>query len=119
MQLLLILFLVCGLILVVLAIPLLYNKIPPNSFYGFRIAPAFDSPEIWYAVNHYAARWLIASGLSLILSTGALYFIPGISLDFYSLACLVVFGVVFGYGMVKSYRYMLLINREKDHESGN
>jgi hypothetical protein len=119
MQLLLILFLICGLVLIGLAIPLLFNKIPPNPFYGFRIGPAFDSPEIWYAVNHYAARWLIGSGLSLILSAGALYFVPGISLDFYSLSCLVVFGVVFGYGMVKSYRYMLLIYRQNDHESVN
>ena len=57
-----ILYLISGVLLVLLALPLLYDKVPPNAFYGFWVAKTLDNPQIWYAVNRYAARRLVAAG---------------------------------------------------------
>ena len=50
---LLILFLLIGLLMIGLAIPLILGKVPPNSWYGFRIRLTLDDPEIWYPANRY------------------------------------------------------------------
>ena len=95
-----------GLLLTLVALPLYFQKIPPNGLYGFRVRKTMENKDIWYAVNKYSSRWLIAAGLVMALSAYVLYLLPGISLDGYSLACLVVFTVVLATGMIISIRYM-------------
>jgi uncharacterized membrane protein len=102
----LILYLVSGVLLIALAIPLLYDKIPPNSFYGFRVSQTINDPKVWYAVNRYAARWLIFAGVSIVAAASLFYLIPGISVDAYALSCLAVFTVTFTVGLVKSFQYL-------------
>ncbi len=106
MMTLLALFVASGVLLVLIALPLLFGKVPPNSFYGFRVAATLDSPRLWYAVNQHAAKRLIVSGVSLIAAALLLYFVPGMTVDIYALGCLAVFGVVFGFGLVQSFRYI-------------
>jgi uncharacterized membrane protein len=50
-----------------LSIPLLFDKIGPNHFYGVRIKKSFSSEANWYAINRYGARWMIATGLAMAL----------------------------------------------------
>ena len=50
-----------------LGAPLILKWIPPNAFYGFRIAPAFDSPDMWYLCNRIGGAYLSASGLICLL----------------------------------------------------
>ena len=95
-----------GLLLVLIALPLYFQKIPPNGFYGFRVRKTMANKDIWYAVNKYSSRWLIASGLVTVLSALVLYLMPGISLDGYAIACLVVFTIVLATGIIISIRYM-------------
>jgi hypothetical protein len=102
----LVLYLVGGVLLIALSIPLLYDKIPPNSFYGFRVSQTITDPKVWYAVNRYSARWLLVAGLSIVAAAILLYFIPGISVDVYALGCLAVFVVTLTVGLVKSFLYM-------------
>jgi hypothetical protein len=43
-------FVVSGLLLCVLAIPMILKKVKPNFWYGFRVRKTLENPDIWYAV---------------------------------------------------------------------
>jgi hypothetical protein len=103
---LLVLYCAAGVLLVVLSIPLMLKKIPPNPIYGFRVSQTLENSETWYAVNQYAARRLVFTGASTVMAAIGLYFIPSITVDGYALACLAVFAVVFITGLVQSFRYL-------------
>ncbi|RPI35015.1 MAG: SdpI family protein [Chloroflexota bacterium] len=103
---LLILNISSGTLLALLALPMLRSKIRPNLFYGFRVARTLEDPDLWYAVNKHFAVRMIFSGASIVLSSILLYFVPGISVDIYALACAAVFGVVFTAGLMQSFRYL-------------
>jgi len=50
-------YVIFGVFLAVLAIPLWLEKIGPNGLYGFRIKKTLENEKIWYAVNRYFAPW--------------------------------------------------------------
>jgi hypothetical protein len=106
MKILLYMFLLSGVLLMALSVPMILRKIPPNGLYGFRVKRTMENPDIWYPVNAYSGKWLLAIGLVMVLASTGLYLIPGISLDVYSYAVLGVWVVVFTIGMVASVRYM-------------
>lgn len=55
-----------SLLLIVVAVPLLTGRVPPNRLYGIRFAKSLASPEDWYRINRYGAQQLIGwSGLGL------------------------------------------------------
>jgi len=64
----------CGLLFILIALPLAARKVPRNALYGFRIQKAMASDDLWYAINAYGARQLIRWSL-LLLGIGVLYFI--------------------------------------------
>jgi len=109
---LLILHVTTGFLLILLSLPLLWGKVPPNGLYGFRVRATLENPVIWYAANRYAAKWLLWSGAIFVVAAVGLYFIPGISVDVYSLGCLSVFAVPFVIGLVQSVRYAKLLARQ-------
>lgn len=41
----------CGILFIVVSLPLLRGSIPMNRFYGFRISQAFTSDANWYVIN--------------------------------------------------------------------
>jgi uncharacterized membrane protein len=106
MQTLMLMYVVMSLILVLLAIPLWFEKIPPNGLYGFRIRKTMENEKIWYAVNRYFAPWLVAVGLGVALSAVLLALIPGISLDAYALGVLGVLVAISVMGLVATIRFM-------------
>ena len=59
------LFILIGLLMVGLAIPLTRGSIPPNNWYGFRTERTLADPDIWYAVNAWAGRRLLGIGIAL------------------------------------------------------
>lgn len=97
---------VAGLVTILLSLPLLYEKIGPNPFYGFRFRKSFKSREIWYTINKYGARRLMWSGISLIIAATGLYFVPGIVPDVYMAGCMIGFLIVFTIGTTQSIRYL-------------
>ncbi len=103
---LLVLYLVGGLLLVVVALPMLWGKVPPNSLYGLRVAATMENPALWYPVNGHAAKRLIVSGVCLAAAAILLWLVPGITVGGYALGCLAVFAVVFGVGLAQSFRYL-------------
>jgi uncharacterized membrane protein len=44
-----------------IAVPLVFDLIPPNGLYGFRTPKTMSSPEIWYAANRASGLYLIAA----------------------------------------------------------
>jgi hypothetical protein len=103
---LLALYVIFGLLLAGLSVPLLLDKIPPNGWYGFRVPSTLTNAELWYKVNRYMARWMLATGIITAGGAVALFFVPGLSVDAYAWLCLLVFALPFGLGVVLSFRYL-------------
>jgi hypothetical protein len=106
MTILLIFNVIAGLVLAGISVPLIRRKIGPNPFYGFRVRKTLSNPEVWYAANAYAAKWLFGIGLGTVAVAVALFFVPGIDVLGYSLTCaaLILGGLVVG--LVMSFRYL-------------
>jgi uncharacterized membrane protein len=62
------LFSIVGLIYIGVGIPLLLGRIPPNAWYGCRTQKTLSSEEIWYSVNRVTGRYMVISGVAVILS---------------------------------------------------
>ena len=108
---LLVMYVFCGLLLIVLAIPMLRGKVPPNPWYGFRVPDTLSDPTRWYKANRYAARWLLLTGVITAAAAIALYFVPGLSVDTYAWLVLAVFGVPFVLMIITSFRYLRRLPR--------
>lgn len=108
---LVIVYIVSGLLLAALALPLMAKKIKPNPFYGFRVQQTLDDPSVWYAVNQYAGKQQLAAGLGIAAVALIFYFIPGINLDTYALACLAVMAVLMTAAVTRSARYLSKITK--------
>jgi len=59
-----------GLLVTALSLPMMYDKIPPNGFYGFRTPRTLSDPSVWYPANRVAGRNLALAGM--IVATTAL-----------------------------------------------
>ena len=103
---LLLMYVIFGLLLAGLSVPLLLGKIPPNGWYGFRVPSTLYNPDLWYKVNRHMARWMLAAGIITVIGAVALYNVPSLSVDTYAWLCLLVFAVPFGVGVVVSFRYL-------------
>jgi len=77
-------FVLSGLLMVALAIPMIRCKVPPNPWYGFRIPLTLKNPKIWYAVNAYFGRLLRFIGFVTIGMALLCPLIPGITVDGYA-----------------------------------
>ena len=67
-------WLATALLFVVLSIPLILEKIKPNSVYGVRNSHSFESEEAWYKINKKGGFALCTSGITiLILSLGMIF----------------------------------------------
>jgi len=117
MEILLLLYSLGGLLLVLLSIPLLAQKVRPNSWYGFRISQTLENEDLWYKVNSFAARRLLVVGIATLISAITFYLLPGISLDAYALACLAVFVLTFGIGIAQSFQYLKKLVQEGDERA--
>ena len=101
-----IMYVVFGLLMVGISIPLLFDRIPPNPWYGFRVPSTLSDPVRWYKANRFLARWLLPTGLITAIGAVGLYFVPGLSVDAYAWLVLVVFGVPFLATVIASFRYL-------------
>lgn len=61
------LFVIVGVIYIGLGIPLLLGRVPPNAWYGCRTQKTLSSKNIWYPVNRVTGRYLIISGVAVLL----------------------------------------------------
>jgi uncharacterized membrane protein len=59
-------FAAVGLLFMILGIPLALRRVPPNRWYGLRVAATFASQEVWYEANAVSGRALIGLGVVLL-----------------------------------------------------
>ena len=67
----------CGILFIVVSLPLLRGWIPMNCFYGFRISKAFTSDANWYAINKYGAKALLLWS-TVMIASGVLFLFLGL-----------------------------------------
>ena len=64
-----------GVLFIVLSVPLIQGRVPPNSFYGFRTAKSLSDPKIWYAINRISGIDLLIAGTIISLGSVAMLFL--------------------------------------------
>ncbi len=62
-----------GVLLIAISLPLIYDKVPPNGFYGFRTPRTMSDPNVWYPANRVAGRNLAVAG-SIVATTALVVF---------------------------------------------
>ena len=61
-------YIIVGVMEIILGLPLLFEKIKPNWFYGFRLPKSMSNKEIWYKTNRYVGRDFIVAGIIVIIA---------------------------------------------------
>lgn len=56
-----------SLLFIALAIPLMLRRVPPNAWYGLRVAATFEDDSVWYEANARSGRDLLLLGTSLLV----------------------------------------------------
>ncbi len=64
---------ICALLFIGLAIPMVQKKIEPNYTYGVRIDEALSSKEAWYEINYYGGWAMIVSSIIMLVANIILY----------------------------------------------
>jgi hypothetical protein len=103
---LLALFVVSGLLLAGLSVPLMLGKIGPNPWYGFRVRRTLADPAVWYAANTYSAKWFFAVGLLTSMVAVLLYCLPGVDTAEYAIGTAGVVLVGLAVTVIQSFRYL-------------
>ena len=79
-----------GILITLLAIPLLLRRVPPNSLYGVRTPASFASDLDWYRINAIGGRYLVLSGIVILVVGMVGFFLPGSVRDPYTISAAVV-----------------------------
>ena len=79
-----------GLLISLLAIPLILGRVPPNSVYGIRTKASFASDSDWYRINVIGGRYLTVSGIVILVVGIVGFFLPASVHDQYCIGATVV-----------------------------
>jgi uncharacterized membrane protein len=118
MEIILGLYVIVGLLLAGLSIPLIRGQVGPNHLYGFRVKQTLENPAVWYPVNAFAAWGLLWVGLAICAAAIGLYFVPGLILPVYSLLLLAVVLVGLAINLILSFRYLARVVKRERKEPG-
>jgi len=55
-----------GVVFILISIPPILEKIPPNPYYGFRVGKTLSDGRIWYAANRVMGYGMLISGLVIV-----------------------------------------------------
>ena len=62
--------------------PMILDRVPPNSAYGFRTLKTLSSPEVWYPANRAAGWFMLAAAVISICFNVALWWtVPELPLN--------------------------------------
>ncbi len=61
-----------GVLFILLSIPLILKKIPPNYFYGVRTRRTLSDENLWYVVNHHFGKSFLIGGVCIFVAASAL-----------------------------------------------
>lgn len=65
-----------GILLIVVARPLVQGRIKPNRWYGVRIPKAFESDANWYAINRFGGQRLMIWSWAIVAAGILSLFLP-------------------------------------------
>ena len=114
MTLLLSLFVAAGLLLIALSLPLIWGKVGPNLWYGFRVRRTLRDPAVWYPANAFAGKCLLYVGLAIAAAAVLFYFVPGIDVEGYARVVAVVALVGAAITVALSLRYLATVDRRSN-----
>ena len=97
MLLLAIIFLMSGLLIIGICLPLVYNKLPMNAWYGMRTKDTFQSQESWTHLNEVGGMLFSTLGFPLILAGGLAFFLKDDQVELIGMATTIVFLVSCGF----------------------
>jgi uncharacterized membrane protein len=103
---LLAIYLLGGVLLCLLSVPLIQRRIPRNGLYGFRVAKTMASDAVWFPANEFAGKRLLVVGLVIAAVAIVLFAVPAITLDAYALSVLLVTVVAFTVTTVQCVRFL-------------
>jgi uncharacterized membrane protein len=87
-------YILVSLLMIVLSIPLIARKVPPNPLYGIRTPRTLTDADFWYEINAYCGKLMLVLGVCLTGAAFVLARAPGISVDSYAYGFVAVLGVV-------------------------
>ncbi len=67
-----------AILLILLSLPLIFNKVKPNWFYGLRTPTTVNNPDVWYLINRKTATQMLYFAIVLILVALGLDFYTGL-----------------------------------------
>lgn len=99
---------VIGILEIVLSIPLILEKVPPNWLYGFRTRKTVSSGgRTWYDANKFAGKSLTVAGILTVLAGGILLWMEPVitSQSIERISVLTIFIALFG-SLVADFIYL-------------
>ena len=69
-----------ALLLIVLAVPMIMEKIKPNRWYGFRTSKTLGDEKKWYPANKYAGKAMVVAGIIIIILSALMMAMPRLGL---------------------------------------
>ena len=109
----LVLFIAVGMLLVLISIPLILRRIPPNRWYCFRTPSTLSDTEIWYPVNALTGQRLAAAGVTIAAGAIGFYFVPRWETMHYAVAVMMVMLMSLIYAIAESARFLQQVKRER------
>jgi hypothetical protein len=90
-----VLFALSSVLIVLLALPLMLRRIPPNPLYGLRVPATYKDEQVWYDANAASGRDFAIFGVSMTLLA---FVLPaaGVRVDAFSIA----WGTAFSVGAI-------------------
>ena len=85
MQMLVWVYVLTGLLFVALGVPLAVGRVPPNSWYGFRVSSTLQDPNVWYRANAISGSLLIALGVITVAAAVLVARRPAVTAQSYAL----------------------------------
>lgn len=101
-----VLYIVAGLILVAISIPLIQHRIKPNPWYGFRTPTTLKNEMVWYEVNAHSGKRLLVAGIVVMIAALVFALIPNLTIDTYAILVSLVLGISITIGLLQSFRYL-------------
>jgi uncharacterized membrane protein len=84
------LFAATGFLFILLSIPLIRRRVPPNGLYGLRVPATFANEWVWYEANARSGRDLLRAGI-IVLVLSLVLPLTGVDERVYALSMAVVF----------------------------
>jgi uncharacterized membrane-anchored protein len=105
-------YLLSGLLISLVTLPLIYGKIPMNAIYGFRVKQTFESNTSWYHLNEVGGMIFSMLGFPLMLSGILGFFLPETMLVVHSTVTVAITFLSIGFAVYFFMRYAIRYQKQ-------